>query len=259
MQIPAALTPPMRVLASVESTNRSGRSMEPTTLVLDGAARELGTDLDAAITATSEATQGAKVGAAAVLRSADGSFVAQPIRELPTGSPFEVERSRAARPLVTGQMEVHATDVVAIVDGRRIERMPDYARQAPEAWQDQRLLQLVGRDGADRWSFSTQRAQGARVDASHFTEVGSDFDAAVGRATSSVRRDHFREALLLLKDDEGSFWMGGFQGNRALLEGLGGRGGGAPLAAVRPLNPAVQAVVGATQLVDLRSGAAEVG
>jgi hypothetical protein len=253
-------TPPMQVVASVGSRTRGGASAQPTTLVADGPSMAApAPTLDAAIAAAGEATRGAAVGAAAVFETEQG-FVARAVRELSTGRPLQVERSRAAKPLVSGRMDVHDPTLRAIVDGGRIERMPDYAAATPEAWQDLRLLELELSNGSKAWSFSSQRRQGARTDASHFTKLGSDRDAAIARATRSVRSDYFHEALLLLRGDDGSYYMGGFTGGQGLLDEPGrvSRGEIQPsnrLAAVRATNAAVQAIVGARGIIDLRDGA----
>ena len=235
MQLSAPTTEPMRVLATVDRINRSNRRMEEQTLVIDGPASEAYADLDGAIEATSAATKGARVGAAAILQQGDGSFVARPVLDLTDGgAPLEIERSRAKRTFVTGQMDVLATDVAAIVDGARIERMPDYSAATPESWQDRRLFDLVDADGQARWGYSAQRSRYARTDASHFTKVGDDFDAAVKRATTSTKRDG--GTLLVLQDDAGDYYMSGFTGSREVrTEG----------ARITNADPAIKVMVGA--------------
>ncbi len=240
MQLSAPDAAPMRVLATVDNINRSGRSMDARTLVIDGPAGEAFAELDAAIEATSAATKGAKVGAAAILQRPDGTFQARPILDLADGSPFATERSRAKRPLVTGQMDVHALDVAAIVDGTRIERMPDYSQANPASWQDRQLFELVAADGTTSWGFSTHRSRYARTDASHFTKVGADFDATVERAQRSAKRDGL--PLMIMQDDAGDYYMTGFTGS-----GYVKREG----AAVRPTDDAVKAIVGASGQIDL--------
>lgn len=259
LSAPATATP-MQVVATVDSRTRSGASADATTLVADGPVLGDGAaDLDAAIAVATEATRGAAVGAAAIFETADG-FVARAVRELPHGTPFEVERSRATRPHVTGRMDVHDTSLRAIVDGKRVERMPDYSAATPAAWQDTQLLELTFAGGHQAWSFSTQRRDGARTFDSHFTNVGSNWEDAVTRATRSIRRDFIKDALLLLKGDDGDFYMSGFEGSQNLLD-LNGRGSDVPaserLKAVSAVNPAVQAIVGANDIVDLRGRTGE--
>lgn len=238
MQLTTPTTAPMRVLATVDTVNRSGRTMDARTLVLDGPESQPYDTLDAAIAATSAATKGAADGAAAIVTTRDG-FVAREVRDLADGSPFAIEGSRAKRTFVTGQMDVLATDVAAIVDGARVERMPDYDAANPQSWQDRQLFQLVAKDGSTRWGFSRARSRYARTDASHFTKVGPDFDATLARATRSAKRDGL--PLLVLQDDAGDYYMTGFTGSRDVLAGTG----------VRATDSAVKALVGPNGALDL--------
>lgn len=220
--------------------------------------------IDAAVAAAKVSSKGYQNPASATVVR-DGRFFNFPVLSTPGKVPWDVERGGKALS-VHGKLQVHEPGLRAMVDGAKVELLPDYSANTPEAWQDLRLGTYVVRRASTDWggkvtygepkhvsAYAGQRLDYATKKTPYFDPVGDNLQVAVRNAFRMVSRDYGREALMLLKGDNGTYYATAFTGSSELLDGSG-RGAHAStpndLVTMTPTEDAVVGVVSSRRWID---------